>query len=218
MRLFTIALLAMAIAIAARADGIPVDHKTDIVTVPHTIVRLNSEQIEELQALGTLTFTSSQWKQLRKKAPGIPKRYDNVLPVNYEGCTCGMNDYCIALSRDRIAILTREESAEEQREYVPYVAYEEQIILLADEHGSLFYVGHAVTMNSLCEALKSKPDSSVAGKNRSVIIQTAPMAAPQASAFQPVASKIRDCAEVNGWKCYADILEPSAETGSGKSK
>ena len=30
------------------ADGIPVDHETGKVTVPHTLVKLSSEQIEEI--------------------------------------------------------------------------------------------------------------------------------------------------------------------------
>ena len=44
------------------ADGIPLDRKTGEVTVPHTIVTLTAEQVEETQTLGTFTLTPEQWR------------------------------------------------------------------------------------------------------------------------------------------------------------
>lgn len=90
----------------ALADGIPVDRETGKVDVPHTIVSLTAEQIEETQALGTFTLTPDQWRAIRAKSPRCPKRFNTVLPVTFNDCCCGIDEeYVIALSRDRIAVL-----------------------------------------------------------------------------------------------------------------
>ena len=72
------------------ADGIPVDRKTGKVQVPHTVISLTAEQIEETQTLGTFTLTPGQWPDIRKKSPQCPKRLSNVVPVTWNDCTCGM--------------------------------------------------------------------------------------------------------------------------------
>ena len=48
------------------ADGIPVNRKTGKVEVPHTVVSLTEEQIEETQTLGTFTLTPEQWRDIRR--------------------------------------------------------------------------------------------------------------------------------------------------------
>ena len=88
------------------ADGIPLNRKTGEVTVPHTIVPLTAEQVEETQTLGTFTLTPEQWREIRAKSPQCPKRFNNVVPVTWNDCTCGLEEgYVIALSRDRVAVL-----------------------------------------------------------------------------------------------------------------
>lgn len=94
------------------ADGIPLDRKTGEVTVPHTIVTLTAEQVEETQTLGTFTLTPEQWREIRAKSPQCPKRFNNVVPVTWNDCTCGLEEgYVIALSRDRVAVLHEGTSA-----------------------------------------------------------------------------------------------------------
>lgn len=88
------------------ADGIPFDRDTGEVTVPHTVVSLTAEQVEETQTLGTITLTPEQWREIRAKSPQCPKRFNHVVPVTWNDCTCGMEDgYAIVLSRDRVAVM-----------------------------------------------------------------------------------------------------------------
>lgn len=95
------------------ADGIPVNPKTGKVEVPHTVVSLTEEQVEETQTLSTFTLTPEQWQEIRAKSPQCPKRFTNILPVTWADCTCCVGDgsgYVIALSRDQIAVLHRGDS------------------------------------------------------------------------------------------------------------
>ena len=94
----------LAATVVALAEGLPVDRKTRQILVPHTIIHLTPEQIEETQLLSTLTLTPEQWRGFRQQFPNIPKRFDTVLPVTLNDCTCGLDGpFVIQLSRDRAA-------------------------------------------------------------------------------------------------------------------
>lgn len=109
-------ILSIATATLGFAEGIPVDHETGKVTIPHTIITLSVEQIEETQALGTLTLNKEQERNLRVVSPQCPKRFPNVLPVTMRDCCCGIEGaYVIALSRDRVAVLHNTWSIETMR-------------------------------------------------------------------------------------------------------
>jgi hypothetical protein len=105
MKIYRIILLVVVLTYTTLADGIPVDKKTKRIRVPHTIIRISENQVEEIEAIGTLTLTNVQWKQLRNIGPNCPKRFENVLPITWNDCTCDMSPYVIQISRDSIAVL-----------------------------------------------------------------------------------------------------------------
>lgn len=144
------------------ADGIPVDQKTGKVEVPHTVVSLNGEQIEETQTLGTFTLTPEQWQEIRAKSPQCPKRFTNILPVTWEDCTCCVGDgsgYVIALSRDQIAVLHRGGSSGGV-ESVRYELFKNRRVttLRMNERGEFHLAGILVPFPTLLKAFAATPE------------------------------------------------------------
>jgi len=142
------------------ADGIPVNRKTGAVEVPHTVVTLTAEQIEETQTLGTFTLTPDQWKGIRAKSPQCPKRFNTILPVTWNDCTCGVDDkYVIALSRERIAVLHDADPGASLRA-VRYELLKDRRIttLRMNERGEFHLGGILVPFPTLLEAFASPPE------------------------------------------------------------
>lgn len=170
--IFIIASLFASAALAS-AEGIPVDRKTGKIWCEHAVVSLTPEQIEETQTLGTFTLTAGQWKDLRAKRPGCPKRFDIVLPVTYDDCCCGVDaEYVIALSRDRIAVLmgggADSVSAESVR--ASLVKVPRNAPLRMNERGE-FYLGRSlVPYPTLLKALSAPPKGSRKGNDGKLLL------------------------------------------------
>lgn len=152
----------------APADGIPVDRKTGKVEAPHTIVTLTAEQIEETQALGTFTLTAEQWRNIRQKSPQCPKRFNNVLPVTFNDCLCGIDgEYVIALSRERIAVLHYGDAGVSV-ESVRYKLFSNGTTSLRMNDRGEFYVdGKLVPFPTLLKAFATPPDAAKGSKDGS---------------------------------------------------
>ena len=147
----------LASASLSLADGIPVDRKTGKVDVAHTVVPLTAEQIEETRTLGTFTLTPGQWREIRAKSPQCPKRFNTILPVTWNDCTCGVDDeYVIALSRDRIAVMHCDEPDVSLRA-VRYELFKEIRVtkLRMNERGEFHLGGTLVPFPTLMEAFDS---------------------------------------------------------------
>ena len=145
-----------ATATLALAEGIPVDHTTGKVTVPHTIISLTAEQVGETLALGTLTLTSEQEQTVHAKSPQCPKRFNNVLPVTMRDCCCNVQGpYVIALSRDRVAVLHAGDlSAETLR---PELFKEYITELRVNQRGEFYVAGQLIPFATLLEAMAAGP-------------------------------------------------------------
>ena len=141
------------------ADGIPLNRKTGEVTVPHTIVSLTAEQIEETQTLGTFTLTPEQWREIRAKSPQCPKRFNNIVPVTWDDCTCGLEEgYVIVLSRDRVAVLHDGTSAVSV-EMVSYELFKNtNITLRTNERGEFHLGGQLIPFPTLLKAFAAAPE------------------------------------------------------------
>jgi hypothetical protein len=144
-------------------DGIPVDHKTGKVTIPHTVVSLTADQIEETQTLGTFTFTLTpeQWREIRAKSPQCPKRFNKVLPVTWNDCTCGVEDgYVIALTRDRIAVLHDGDSTVSVAtvRYGLFFKDRRTTTLRRNERGEFHLDGMRVPFQTLLKAFEVPPE------------------------------------------------------------
>jgi hypothetical protein len=94
------------------ADGIPVNDDRTRCDIPHHLLKLNEDQLEEVTVAGTLTLTREQWKQLRSINPAAPKRIEPILPCTYNDCTCGIaegelgdNNYGIWFKNGTIAVV-----------------------------------------------------------------------------------------------------------------
>ena len=71
----SILVLGLAMAHSSLADGLPKDEQ-DRLAVPHTLVTLSPSQVEEMEALDSVTLTREQWAGLRKVSPNTPKRIE----------------------------------------------------------------------------------------------------------------------------------------------
>lgn len=166
-RIVTKTLLAVIWALAAfpvllMADGIPVDPETGKITVPHTFVNLNADQVEEVDSLGTLTFTGEQWIAVRKVAPTCPKRLGNVLPVTFNDCTCHVSGvYGIAVARNLVAVLhdSWDESVLAWKIWQAGLQ-RNSLELRVDHRGQFYYRGALVPFQLLLKAISSEPEQS----------------------------------------------------------
>jgi hypothetical protein len=135
-------------------DGIPVDRKTGQITVPHTFLKLTGEQIDELAILGTLTLTDPQWKQFRAIGSNCPKRFQIVLPITWEYCTCDMHPYAIQMSEDSVAIIHEEISGDAGTELATAIRETtDGIRLKVDRRGQYYYNGVLIPFDSLLKML-----------------------------------------------------------------
>jgi serine/threonine protein kinase len=143
------------------ADGIPLDRKTGQVTVPHTVVSLTAEQVEETQTLGTLTLTAGQWRDIRSKSPRCPKRFSHILSSALpDDALVIRGDYVIELSRDRMAV-PHDAAASVTVNSVRAGLFENSVALLhMNGRGEFHLGGKLVPFPTLLEALATPPDDS----------------------------------------------------------
>lgn len=94
----------------AGAEGLHIENGKLLES--HTTITLTDGQAEEIDALGTLTLTSDQWARLREKYPACPKRFDLIVPITENTCTCGLTDIIVRFSRNKAAVLDRGIDAE----------------------------------------------------------------------------------------------------------
>jgi hypothetical protein len=144
------------------ADGIPVDHETGKISVKHSVVSLTADQIEETQTLGTFTLTPDQWREIRAKSPQCPKRFNTILPVTWNDCTCCVDDeYVIALSRDRIAVLHCDEPDVSLRA-VRYELFKDRRVttLRMNERGEFHLGGMLIPFPTLLKTFAEAPEGS----------------------------------------------------------
>jgi hypothetical protein len=161
-----------ATASLALAEGIPVDHDTGKVTMPHTIVSLTPEQIEETQTLGTFTLTPEQWRKIRAKSPQCPKRFHTVLPVTWNDCACGVEEeYVIALSRDRIAVLGYADSSASVESVRRELFKNHRVTSLRmNERGEFYAGGKLVPFPTLLKALATPPNDAKRNEAGSLVV------------------------------------------------
>jgi len=151
-------LLLLACAIAAplpllRAEGPPVDAEARTMTVPHETLAVSASQREEIEALGTLTLDAAQWARLRKFYPAMPKRIENVLPVTYNDCSCGIGIYAIQIAPDTVAV-AHEQFAEEGT-LDEALAGGEELHLRVDTRGQFHFKGVLVPFQQLLDAVRA---------------------------------------------------------------
>lgn len=190
------------------ADGIPVDQKTGKVRVPHTVVSLTEEQAEETQTLGTFTLTPDQWREIRKKSPQCPKRFDSVIPLTWNDCTCGLErGYAIALSRDRVAVLHEETSDVSMQmlccELFEYTSF----TLHMNERGEFHLGGRLIPFPLLLKALVTLPDDARGKKERYLFVEL-PVGSKQTDAV--FESRLRKVAAVADEMGISHMLFPQA--------
>ena len=139
--------------------GIPVDRKTGEITAPHTVVSLTAEQIDETQALGTLTLTPEQWRDVRAKSPQSPKRFNTIVPVPWPaGIRDVEGEFVIELSRDRMAV-PHDEGSPATVESVREALFKDSIISLrVNERGMYHLGGKLIPFPTLLKALAAPPD------------------------------------------------------------
>lgn len=87
------------------ADGLPVDPKTNKITVPHSTVDISDAQKDEIDILGSITFTAAQLQGLRKAFPECPKRINHVFPISTQENVGDAQPYVIRTDVNTIAVV-----------------------------------------------------------------------------------------------------------------
>ncbi|MBN8458378.1 MAG: protein kinase [Verrucomicrobia bacterium] len=153
------------------SGGMPVDRKTGEVTVPHTVVSLTTEQIDETQTLGTLTLTPEQWRLVRTKSPESPKRFTTIVPLPWpEDIQNVEGNYVIELSRDRMAIPYGKD-APPTVETVRGRLFKDGITSLrVNERGMYHLDGKLVPFPTLLQALATPPDDARRDEDGKLIV------------------------------------------------
>lgn len=148
-------LLPFLLVVDAFSEGLPLDEARQKVTAPHSLVSLNSSQLEELEAMGTVTFSDTQWRELRKVSPGTPKRISGVLPITWNDCTCGEAVEGIRMGDGRIAVLHTDL---EVKRLLAEWRYRKEVLLRVDARGQFHLDGVRLRYPLLLEVLrKSEP-------------------------------------------------------------
>jgi len=123
-----------------RADGIPVNHTTGRVIVPHTVLNLSESQSEEIDTLGTLTLSADQWKKVRAVTPECPKQF-YIVPVTSIDPAPEDQFYGIQLSGSQVAV------ADGMSAEVNFVGE----TLYVDRHGQFYCAGVLIPYRTLIE-------------------------------------------------------------------
>lgn len=157
-------------AIVRSASGIPASGNAGEVNLPHTVVALTADQIDETQTLGTLTLTPEQWQDIRAKSPQSPKRFNHILPAPLPGHTAGVDGgYVIELARDRIAV-PHNTAASATVESVREELFKDNLTSLrVNERGQYYLHGKLVPFPTLLKALATPPDDARRDKDAKLV-------------------------------------------------
>jgi serine/threonine protein kinase len=153
------------------SDRIPVDLQTSEVKVPHTVVTLTPDQVDETQTLGTLTLNDEQWRGVRSKYPSSPKRFPHVLSLSSPDRLYGPDaDYAIELSRDRMALLHRSDLPASHDDIRRELFQQPITSLRANERGEFYLRGKLVPFPALLKALESPPEKALRDEDGKLLI------------------------------------------------
>lgn len=144
--------LALALVRVAIADGLPKD-ENDNLTVPHTLLTLSPSQVEEMEALNSVTLTKEQWAGLRKVSPGTPKRLEGILPITWNDCLCCAGPVAAVRMKDgKLAVWHESQDAKS-------LAYKflqsGKLTLMVDRRGQFHLDGALVRYQVLLEAIRA---------------------------------------------------------------
>lgn len=154
-QLFFLLLLVLA-APFVRGDGIPVDHRTGRVKVPHSVLRLTESQSEEIETLGTLTLLPEQWQQMRALGPSCPKRFDAVVPVTSRDPAPESAAYVIQLSSVEVALVHSVIADPVTPGFASELAdLSRDISLYADRRGQFYYLGVLIPFSRLIQSMSA---------------------------------------------------------------
>lgn len=201
------ALLLGLLVLAGRcfADGIPVT--AGKVDTPHEIITLNTSQAEEIETLGTLTLTKDQFEKLRLIGPFCPKRFETVLPVSWDDCTCDMDCYAIQLSEKEVAVTHSQIEWPAWRDLeLRFSEVHQGLSFRADRRGQFYWQGTLIPFPKLLELLKASDGKAKPGnipdKNQ-ICIKLPVGTSPDSAVFSDRLGKLREAATKAGWSFYA---------------
>ena len=121
--------------------------------MPTTLLTLNASQVEEMEALNTVTLTKEQWARMRNVSPNTPKRLQGVLPITWNDCLCGVGRVDGVLMQDgRLAVMHRQQSAKGLRHRI---RPGQGLVLQVDHRGQFHLDGILVHYEVLLEAIRS---------------------------------------------------------------
>ncbi len=148
----------------------PIDQKSGQILVPHSLISLTPDQIDETQTTGTLTLTAEQWKTVLAQAPQSPRRYDTILSLPWtKEASAVQPPYVLELSRQKMAIIHAAavtQTADDLRELL----YQQKIITLrVNERGQFYFQGKLVSYPRLVNALSTPPASPMSDQEEKIV-------------------------------------------------
>jgi len=148
---FALALVVAFLTKTTFADGLPVDPHTHQITVPHSVVRISDSQRDEIDVLGTITFSQQQLESLRKSFPRCPKRIEHVFPITFSD-NIEAPSYAIQVTADSVAIVPA--SALPIRDYIGTKFGLLRCMLDVDRRGQFYVYGILVPFNQVLKMVK----------------------------------------------------------------
>jgi hypothetical protein len=148
---FALGLVAVLLTQNTFADGLPVDPQTHKITVPHSVVRISDSQREEIDVLGTITFSQQQLESLRNSFPRCPKRIQHVFPITFSD-SIEAPSYAIQVTADSVAIVPA--SALPIRDYIGTQFGLLRCILDVDRRGQFYVYGILVPFNQVLKMVE----------------------------------------------------------------
>ena len=187
----------------ASGDGIPVADGQ--VTAAHTVLELSDSQAEEVDVLGSLTLNPAQFAKLRAIGPSCPKRFETVLPVTWNDCTCDMNLYAIHLSRQRVAVLHRQLEVPAAQVLENRLKEQGDLFLHADRRGQFYHDGVLIPFPRLLELIGQSSGKARPGnipEELQLMVELPVGLDRNSAALRTRIDELRDAATRGGWNFF----------------
>lgn len=153
----TLALLIFSTLVTSSfADGLNKDKDGNLISA-HSNVDLNASQLEEIEALNSVTLTKTQWAKIRKVSPNTPKRLVGIVPISWNDCLCGTRCEAVLLKDNQLAVF---HEAQKVKPLASNFNQNAKLTLMVDRRGQFYLRGILVHYNVLLEAIRASHEVS----------------------------------------------------------
>lgn len=187
------------LTLSSFSDGLNKDKDGNLKS-PHSKIALNDSQIEEIEALNTVTLTKAQWATIRKVSPNTPKRLNGIISISWNDCLCGTQCGAVLLKNNHLAVFHA------QQRVVPLshnINYGSKLTLMVDRRGQFHLRGILVHYALLIDAVRASkvvtPEQKKVFQGGDAEIMVPPGMSPKDQVFEDRIKKIYHELAAKGW-------------------